>query len=221
MRVLELFSGTHSVGKVCEKLNWEVISVDINNYKGKHNPTHQVDILNFNYKQYPKNHFDVVWASPPCVFYSRLQNVNLNRKRKDGKIYTKEKLEAKILLADSWVKKAIEIINFFQPKKWFIENPQTGKLKTRHFMFTLPYVDVDFCMYSDWGYRKRTRIWTNVKAFNPMLCNKQCGNMEMGDKGRRRHKLITDNGSSRRKGTNTLQRYRIPSKLIRELLLSS
>ena len=39
MRVLELFSGTQSVGKVCHKLNWEVISVDINDYKGNHTPT--------------------------------------------------------------------------------------------------------------------------------------------------------------------------------------
>ena len=122
MRVLELFSGTQSVGKVCHNLNWEVISVDINDYKGKHTPTHQVDILQFNYKQYPKDHFDVVWASPPCVFYSRLQDVNLNRRRKDGTIFTKEMLDAKMSLADSWVQKAIEIINFFQPKKWFIEN---------------------------------------------------------------------------------------------------
>ena len=81
------------------------------------------------------------------------------------------------------------------------------------------FYDISYCMYSDWGYRKRTRIWTNVKSFNPLLCNKQCGNMEMGDKGRWRHKLISDNGSSRRKGTNTLQRYKIPSKLIEELLL--
>ena len=30
-----------------------------------------------------------------------------------------------------------------------------------------PYYDVDYCMYSNWGYRKRTRIWTNLKGFEP------------------------------------------------------
>ena len=31
MRVLELFSGTHSVGKVCKEYGWEVVSVDLEN----------------------------------------------------------------------------------------------------------------------------------------------------------------------------------------------
>ena len=26
-------------------------------------------------------------------------------------------------------------------------------------------------MYSDWGYRKRTRIWTNKKDWNNLLCD--------------------------------------------------
>ena len=29
VKCLELFSGTGSVGKVCKKLNWEVVSVDM------------------------------------------------------------------------------------------------------------------------------------------------------------------------------------------------
>ena len=31
MRVLELFSGTHSVGKVCNQIGYEVISLDLKN----------------------------------------------------------------------------------------------------------------------------------------------------------------------------------------------
>ena len=49
MRLLELFSGTQSVGDVAKTLGYECISVDICDYKGRFPPTHKVDILNFNY----------------------------------------------------------------------------------------------------------------------------------------------------------------------------
>jgi hypothetical protein len=32
-------------------------------------------------------------------------------------------------------------------------------------MKDIPFYDVDYCMYSDWGYKKRTRIWTNKTDF--------------------------------------------------------
>jgi hypothetical protein len=65
--------------------------------------------------------------------------------------------------------KALEIIEYFKPKFWFLENPQTGLLKTRPFILELPYTDVDFCRYSEWGYKKRTRIWTN-SGYQGKLC---------------------------------------------------
>ena len=58
MRILELFSGTKSVGKCCNQLGWESISVDL-----ELPADHQVDIMKFDYKQYPKDHFDIIWGS--------------------------------------------------------------------------------------------------------------------------------------------------------------
>lgn len=43
MILLELFSGTQSVGKVFKEKGWEVISLDI---MKKYNPTITTDILN-------------------------------------------------------------------------------------------------------------------------------------------------------------------------------
>ena len=216
MNVLELFSGTHSVGKVCEEIGWNVVSVDM-----ELPATHQVDILNFDYTQYPKDFFSVVWASPPCVAYSHLQYAWLGRKKKDGTIYTKEKMEADMIFADELVKRSLEIIAYFQPELWCLENPQTGRLKEREFMRheELPYYDVDFCKYSDWGYKKRTRIWTNREGFMAKLCNKDCENMINSQ-----HKKICDGGYDKRKknsgnGTKKLDRYRIPEDLIFSLFL--
>jgi site-specific DNA-cytosine methylase len=214
MKVLELFSGTHSVGKVCKEKGYEVISVDINDYKGKYPPTHKVDILKFDYKKYNKDDFDIIWASPPCVYYSILQNSWIGRQRRDkeGKLYTftKKHLEDNMKISDEWVKKTLEIINYFNPRLWFMENPKTGRMKSRDFMKDLQYYDVDYCMYCDWGYKKPTRIWTNKKDFKPLVCNKKCNNMKDG-------KHIKRLGGFRKK-TTKLDRYRIPPNLIKSLL---
>ncbi len=210
MNLLELFSGTHSVGKVATTKGYNVISVDIDDYKGKYPPTHKVDIMNFDYEQYPIDHFDVIWASPPCCFYSSLQNTWLGRhKRINGEltIFTREMLDNNMLISDEWVKRTLEIINYFNPRLWFIENPRTGKLKNRPFMSTIPYYDIDYCKYSTWGYKKATRIWTNKEFFDAKTCNKDCNNM-IGNK----HACDVS------KDKHKLDRYRIPRQLIEDLL---
>ena len=186
LQVLELFSGTGSVGKVCHQLEWDVVSVDM-----ILPATHKVDIMLFDYKQYPKDSFDIVWASPPCTAYSNLQSCWLGRKKKDGIIYTQEKMEEDMNDADLIVQKSLEIIEYFNPQWWFIENPQTGRLKNRVFMKDIPFYDVSYCMYSDWGYEKKTRIWTNKKDFDNKICDKSgaCGNMIDSQ-----HKSVLGNG---------------------------
>lgn len=174
VKVLELFSGTGSVGKCCKELGWDVVSVDM-----ILPADHKVDIMDFDYKQYDKDEFDIVWASPPCTEYSNLQSCWLGRKKKDGIIYTKEIMEKNMDNADKLVLKSFEIIDYFNTQYWFLENPATGKLKNRDIMKDKPFYDVSYCMYSDWGYEKRTRIWTNKKNWNNKICDKSgaCGNM--------------------------------------------
>ena len=234
MNVLELFSGTRSIGKVCDQLGWSSVSVDL-----ILPADHQVDIMKFDYKQYPKNHFDIVWASPPCTAYSNLQSCWLGRKKAGG-VFTQEKMDSDMNDADFIVKKTLEIIEYFNCEYWFMENPQTGKLKSREFMKDIPFYDVSYCMYSDWGYEKRTRIWTNKKDWNNKICDKSgsCGNMvdsqhkltcDGGYDKRKKHKLNVVNdvhtiGEAKdkgklKKGTNQLDRYRIPEDLIFSLFL--
>ena len=174
MKVLELFSGTHSVGKVCKIKGWDVVSVDM-----LLPATHKIDIMKFDYKKYDKNEFDVIWASPPCTNYSQLKKCWYGRKLKSGVEYTKEQNEKEQDEADLLVLKSFEIIDYFKPKYWFLENPQTGNLKNREIMKDIPFYDVSYCMYSNWGYKKQTRIWTNKKDFKPKVCDGKgtCGNM--------------------------------------------
>ena len=160
MRVLELFSGTKSVGKCCDELGWQSVSVDFTM-----EADHQVDIMDFDYKQYPKDHFDIVWASCPCTEYSKAKSQGVRDIEGANKI----------------VMKTLEIIEYFDCEYWFIENPQTGLLKDQPFMKDFNYYDGDYCMYGK-PYRKRTRIWTNrIYENDPLvLCNKQCGSFFNG-----------------------------------------
>ena len=152
MRILELFSGTGSVGSVYEFMGWEVVSLDID---PKAAATIHADIRTWDFTVFPRGHFDVVWASPVCTHYSRAR--------------TRARTPRDFVWADSLVQRALEIIDYFKPRFWFLENPQTGLLKTRPFMLELPYTDVDYCCYSDWGYKKRTRIWNN-SGYQGSLC---------------------------------------------------
>ena len=139
--------------------------------------------MDFDYKQYPKDEFQIIWASPPCTFYSRLQNCWIGRKKKDGILVTRETIAKDMIDADLLVKRTLEIIEYFNPHFWFMENPQTGKLKDRDVVKGLPFYDVSYCMYSDWGYEKKTRVWTNRKGFKPLICDKtgSCGNMMISE----------------------------------------
>jgi site-specific DNA-cytosine methylase len=219
MKVLELFSGTRSIGKVCDQLGWDSVSVDL-----ILPADHQVDIMDFDYKQYDKDEFDIVWASPPCTNYSNLKKCWYGKKLKDGTIYNKELNKKDQDDADKLVLKTLEIINYFNPEYWFIENPQTGNLKNREIMKDIPFYDVDYCMYSDWGYKKRTRIWTNKNNWENKLCNGKCGNMLDNRKHKKsigigKKQLDAGQVSVKGGGSNRLDRYRIPEDLIFSLFL--
>lgn len=200
-RLLELFSGTKSVSKAIGSRYDEVISLDS---LKKFDPNICSDILTWDYKIYPPGHFDAIWASPPCTEYSKMKYVS-------GTVRN-------LALADSIVKRTLEIIEYFNPDKWFIENPQSGLLKNREFMIGLPFVDVDYCMYSDWGYKKRTRIWTAVE-YDGKLCNKRCGNIiDKVHTPLERNIAYNNNKSlSVYRSQNKDVLYRIPESLIVEL----
>jgi len=212
MNVLELFSGTGSVRKACEEIGWSSVSVDM-----ILPATHECDIMDFDYKQYPKDYFQVIWASPPCTNYSRLQDGWLGRMRK-GEIYTREVQEREMKQDDKLVLKVLEIIDYFNPTLWFIENPAGSKMKDRTFMKELPNYVVDYCMYSNWGYRKRTRIWTNKKEWTPKTCDKNCGNM-MGNLHRTNLGNLERAKRNNEKFPSRSEAYRVPQDLILSLLL--
>ena len=198
MKLLELLSGTGSVGTVAKEMGFEVVSLDLKN------ADINCDILNWDYKQYPVKHFDMIWASPPCTEYSRAKTTGIR----------------KIAEANEIVLKTIEIIKYFQPTVFIIENPQTGLLKNQPFMDEFSYVDVDYCMYG-FNYRKRTRLWNNLVHFQAKKCDKNCGKM-IGNKHIETAQRLPS-GTKNDWGENFTKHkqtdlYKIPEKLIYDIL---
>ena len=77
VKILELFSGTGSVGKVAKSLGYEVISLDLQG------ADINIDILDWDYKAaYKPGDFDYIWSSPPCETFSLCRRCWINRKLK-------------------------------------------------------------------------------------------------------------------------------------------
>ena len=101
MRLLELFSGTGSVGRVFRARGWEVLSVDVDPEAGA---DVTVDVLSWDYRAFPRSHFDCVWASPLCTECSIARS---NARRPWN-----------LELADAIVQRTIDIITYFGGACW-------------------------------------------------------------------------------------------------------
>ena len=194
MRLLELFCGTKSVGQVAHGMKWEVISLDI---LKKYNPSHLCDIADFDEKQYSPDYFDFVWASPPCTEFSVAKTVGW--RDIDG--------------ATALVRRTREIIQYFNPRRWVIENP-VGLLRHQPVMDDLSHLrkTVSYCRYG-FPYRKNTDLWTNID-FQPLRCahGTYC---DMRSKRGKHDQTVQQNGAKRQ---SMKTRYAIPSSLIYDLL---
>ena len=206
MKVLELFSGTGSVKKICDKLGWECVSVDITDKL--HPVDYKVNILEWDYTVLD-NDFDIIWASPPCASFSSMLCIHKH-------IDIKKRMEEEGL---PLLRKTREIIDYFNPKYYFIENPKTGRMKD--YITDLPYYDITYCRYG-YTYKKPTRIWTNLEGFTPLYCNHKgkhddsIGMTRIGSKKPigKWTKVVNTNYNS---GVKLSQKYSIPPLLIESL----
>tara|TARA_R110002126_G_scaffold243835_2_gene387226 strand:- start:1718 stop:2380 length:663 start_codon:yes stop_codon:yes gene_type:complete len=209
MKHLELFSGTHSFGKVSSNFGFDVISLDKDleadcpfgtGYVSKNHI--KEDIMTWNYKIYPPNYFTLITASPVCLWWSKCRFSWINRKLKvhGDKIITSEILNEDIeKYGVPMVDKVFEILDYFNPDYFLIENPQTGKMK-EYINDLIPFIDVDYCQYG-FSYQKKTRFWTNIKFKNTKCSHKIHNKDKDWNKGR-------------------ITRYRIPEKLIENIIIN-
>ena len=180
MRLLELFSGTGSIGVAFEKRGFEVTSVDLDH---KARPTFTCDILDFDYRQFAPGTFDVVWGRPPCTMYSRARTTAKTPRDLGG--------------ADRLVAKTREIIGYLAPRLWAFENVGTGLLPGREVVASLRCDFLTYCKYAEWDfpkYRKLTVLWHNLPwTPRPVCCKaRPCAWLVDG-----RHPVSAQRGPSR------------------------
>ena len=199
--LLELFSGTGSIGNVFRRMGWTVTSVDMD---PQFSPDICCDVMDVQ-KDMITIPPDVIWASPPCTHYSRARTTAKTPRDLEG--------------SDALVNKVLEIIGWYDCL-YFIENP-LGMMRHRPMMQAIPRRSVDYCQYADDRfnryYRKRTDIWTNSRWQGRPLCDKRCRGCD--ERGRHTHlaQRIPKNGC---RGNRLHELYAIPPQLAEEICRS-
>jgi hypothetical protein len=204
MKILELFAGSRSFGKIAEKMNFSVFSTDINNFE---KIDYVVDILNFDVKKIPFIP-DVIWASPPCTCFSVAsigKHWEINGKPKtDNAINAIEIVKKTIFIIDYFLKKNSELI-------YFVENPRGKLRKLKYVNFFEKGYTITYCQYGD-NRMKPTDIWTNSKNWKPKPI---CKN---GDKCHISAPRGSKTGTQGLK--NAYERSKLPELLCKEILQS-
>ena len=162
---LDLFAGTRSVANVLEEQGFGVLTVDSD---VRYGADVCEDILDWDYKKFPQGHFEIITSSPPCTEFSRAKTVG------------KRNLDHALSL----VEKTLEIIRYFKPKFWWLETDRYGLLPRQPMMCGVPFVDVDYCRFTNCGFQKPTRIFgcPQLGALEAQLCLKSLCPMVVGKK---------------------------------------
>lgn len=160
MKVLELFAGSRSIGKVCDAKGYQVFSSDWDAFE---KIDYVVDINKFEYDQVPFIP-DVIWASPPCTTFSvasigRHWDMNRRPKTQDA------------VMGLQILNKTITIIKHYLTLNpnliWHIENPR-GMMRKIGVWDNIQHIrhTVTYCQYGDTR-MKPTDIWTNNAKWQP------------------------------------------------------
>lgn len=154
MKVLELFAGSRSFGKVAEERGHEVISVDFKPFEG-------IDIVRdidgMHHEELPWTP-DMIWASPPCTTYSIAGISHHRKKEKPISEFAKK--------SDNLVRTVLAMVAN-TGAIYYLENPR-GYLRKMSFMSGIDRGEITYCSYGDTR-MKPTDIFTNNlrSIFNP------------------------------------------------------
>lgn len=157
MKVLELFAGTRSIGKVFERRGHEVFSVEWSREFDDIDMYIDIKELSADTILEKFGRPDVIWASPDCTTFS-IAAISHHR-RKNPETGNLDPVSDYAKFCDEVDKHVLELIRELKPRFYFIENPRGGMRKMT-WMQGLPRYTVTYCKYGD-KRMKPTDIWTN------------------------------------------------------------
>jgi len=210
-RMVELFAGTRSIGKVGMERGWQIWSTDLYDFEGM---DAIADILELNPAEVPWVP-DFIWASPPCTYFSVASigkhwspdkptpeyPIPHTPKTEEAKLGVRI-VEATFAFIDYWADRNEHLL-------WAIENPM-GKLRKLPVVERAPYrTSVTYCAYGDTR-RKPTDIWSNF----PWAARPMCKNGDPCHVAAPRGSKTP--GSTQ--GHKTVDRSRLPEQLCRDII---
>lgn len=152
MKVLELYAGSRSIGKVCDSLGYEVCSVDIKQF-GDIDIIKDCEFLTIDDIPFIP---DMLWSGTPCTTYS-LAGISHHR-HEDTTPKTEFAFKCDSMNINNL--RLIQNLLKINPKMiWYIENPR-AVLRKMWFMQGLNRTTVTYCSYGDIR-MKPTDIWSN------------------------------------------------------------
>lgn len=208
MNILELFSGSRSIGKVGTDRGHTVFSSDFTDFP---NTDYVVDILEFDVNKVPFVP-DVIWASPPCESFSV---ASIGRHWVKGEVFTPKTENAKKGL--KILHKTMEIIEYYLTQNpnliWYVENPRGKMRKSPHWAKIQHSLNtVTYCQYGD-DRMKPTDIWNNNDSW---ISRKMCKN------GMPCHTSAPRGSSTGTQGRSSYyDRSKIPTELCEEVIIST
>jgi hypothetical protein len=159
MKLLELFSGTHTLSDVFKAHGWEAYTVDWD-------PSTDADLHADIGKLVADDIIelcggvpDVVWASPDCTTYS-VAALGKHRRKEGNDLIPQTDYARQCDLINIHVMNLLTDLILRNPALiWFIENPR-GAMRKMPWLDGIPRYTVTYCQYGE-RRMKPTDIWTN------------------------------------------------------------
>lgn len=151
MFILSLFDLTGNWSMPWKSSGYDVVQIDLQL---------GTDIMAWNYKEIPKDNVYGILASCPCTDFALSGAKYFAKKDRDGSTENSKML----------VYKTLEIVNYFNPKFWVVENPMSRIHKCCPELGEVKF-KFNPCDFAGYGfeqdrYNKQTWLWGDFK--NPI-----------------------------------------------------